>query len=447
LSTNPPIRPQAGPQAALLACPIEEVFFGGARGGGKSYGSILDFHNFTQEYGKIDGIVFRRTFPELEQYQKDCQEILPPLGYRYQAGARTWTGPSGSSLKLRYLDRDKDAGKYQGHSYQWMCFDEAGEWPSMDPIKKLKGALRGGKFMRFLLTGNPGGIGHNWLKSRYIDPASPYTPIAETQPDGNVSYRVFIPSLVDDNQELLKKDPDYRTRLYGTGPEWLVKAWLNGNWNIVAGGMFDDVWSNKCIIPPFEIPDNWDTWRAFDWGSSAPFATVWLARANGETDLPKGSIVVFAEDYGWNGQPNQGLRLTVTEIAERIKRVERSWKNRVRPGPADSAIFTRENGASIADDFDKSGVRWEACDKGPGSRVNGWQKIRDLLSASGQKEKPGLYFFETCRQLIRTIPGLPRDTRKIDDVDTDAEDHLADALRYGVTSQVRKAETTQISWG
>jgi hypothetical protein len=366
------------------------------------------------------------------------------MGYTFNKQSKTFFARSGASLKLRYLDNDSDANNYQGHSYTWQCFDEAGNWGDPTPIDKLWATLRSPKGIptRRLLTGNPGGPGHSWIKARYIDPVPP---LRLNRIDGNIT-RVFIPSKVDDNEILMKSDPGYVDRIKQSGPEWLVRAWLEGDWNIVAGGMFSDVLTEKNILKPFDIPAGWKVNRCFDWGSSAPYAVLWTAESNGEGTLPRGSIVVIAEEYGWSGKPNEGLRLTVRDIAERIKKVDKYFPT-VRPGPADSAIFTRENGASIADDFDRCGVRWEPADKGPGSRSNGWQKMRDLLANGGQKDVPGLYFFETCRQCLRTIPGLPRDPRKLDDVDTDAEDHIADALRYRIMWNPGVSKVTQVSWG
>lgn len=439
------VAPQPGPQAKLLSCPCEEVFFGGARGGGKSYGSLLDFLAHHGEHrGGTKGILLRRTLPELEDMQEKAERLLPQLGWQYRVQQKTWLHASGSSLKMRYLERDSHAQRYQGHEYNWMDFDEVTNWPSPDPIDKMRATLRAPGRKRMVLTGNPGGPGHNWVRRRYIDPAPPMTPV-QVRPGWS---RVYIPSKVQDNPALLAENPHYVEQLRDTGPEWLVRAWLEGDWNIVAGGMFDDVWNEELhVVEPFPVPDTWRVRRAFDWGSSKPFSVGWWAEADGEDHpgvprrYPRGTQVRIAEWYGWNGNPNEGLKMTAAEIGRRIVAMERQMGLQVHPGPADSAIFAVENGRSIAADMESVGVRWEQAQKGPGSRVQGWERMRAMLRATMQRpmEEPGLVVFSTCRQWIRTVPMLPRDDRVPDDVDTDAEDHAGDETRYLVMTPDRTA--------
>ena len=222
---------QAGPQTALLSAPDNraEIFFGGARGGGKTDGCIGSWMAHENRHGKhAKGIIFRRSMSELEEVQNRMMEIFPAMGATYAVSTKTWIWPSGGTLKLRFLDADEDATKYQGHAYTWMAFDEAGNWPSPKPIDMLRATLRSvhGVPTRLLLTGNPGGKGHDWIKERYIDPARPMTPFLG--PDGHL--RVFIPSRLQDNLLLMEKDPGYINRLKASGPSWLVKAWLEGDW-------------------------------------------------------------------------------------------------------------------------------------------------------------------------------------------------------------------------
>ena len=451
-TTSRPVAPQYGPQTYLLSCPADEIFFGGARGGGKSYGVLLDWLWHHERYpGLANGVVFRRSMPELEEIQREARGILPLFGFRYFRQGTTWRHANGGTLKMRHLDRDEDADLYQGHSYNWLGFDEAGSWPRMNPINMLRATLRDvrGVPVRMILTGNPGGRGHNWLKARYVDPAPPMTMIAEVSDD--VEWRrVFIPSRVEDNQLLLHNDPGYVARIKQSGPEWLVNAWLDGNWDIVAGGAFDDVWQrDRHVIPPFEIPKGWYVDRSFDWGSSRPFSVGWWAESDGSEatmpdgttrSWPRGTLFRIAEWYGWNGTPNEGIRMTAREIARGIRDREKSISERVsgriHPGPADSSIFSTENGNSIAGDMETAGVTWQAANKAPGSRKLGWERMRGLLSSAMQspQEKPGLFVFENCSQFIRTVPVLPCSERDPEDVDTDSEDHVADEARYRVLS-------------
>jgi hypothetical protein len=439
-------------QALLIACPIEDVFFGGARGGGKTDGSLGDWISHQDLYKQnARGIFFRRTYDELEEAQSRAVELFTPLGAVYKSQKRTWIFPSGATLKMRYLARDQDAARYQGHQYTWMCFEELGNWPSPIPIDKLRACLRSGKApipKSFRATGNPGGVGHNWIKARYIDPAPPFTPFYDAEAK---TWRVYIPSRLTDNKALTDNDPDYwkRVEASANGDEALIKAWRDGDFDIVAGGMLDDLWKRKFhVIESFEIPKSWKIDRTFDWGSSKPFSVLWWAESdgteapNGKT-YPAGSLFLIGEWYGWNGKPNTGLNLTDPEIAKGIKEREAEFpegvRKRIKPGAADSSIFDAAQGVSTADVMKQHGVEWLMADKSPGSRKIGWQRIRAYLKAarldlipSGKMEEPGLFIFKNNVQWIRTVPTLPRAENNRDDVNTQAEDHCGDNTRYRI---------------
>ena len=442
------ISPQAGPQSDFLSCPADEIFYGGARGGGKSHGILLDFCKHAFEHGEnVSGILFRRTYPELEDLQNKAHKIFPYLKAIWRAQARQWIFPSGASLKMRYLSNEDTANNYIGHEYTWMGFDQLDLWPKQNTVDKLKANLRNpyGIPSRMVATGNPGGVGHNWIKERYIDPAKPRTLITTE----NGSTRCFIPAKVTDNKILLDADPKYIDRLKESGPEWLVRAWLDGDWDIVAGGMFDDVWKRDVhVLEPFEIPNHWRVDRSFDWGSSAPFSVQWWAESDGTPISdgrvwPRGTLFHIAEWYGCNGIPNEGNKMLASEIARGILDTERNMKMRVLTGCADPAIFTSQNGVSISDDMARIGVRWDRADN---TRKVGWEKMRRMLKASlaEKMEERGLFVFSTCRHFIRTIPSLPRDPRDLDDLDTTSEDHIADACRYRIMQVRNKSQTQRI---
>jgi hypothetical protein len=371
--------------------------------------------------------------------------------------------PHGAKLFLGQVKTEAQARKYQGWNLTWIGVDEMTQYPTPRPLDVLYATLRSvhGVPVRFRGTANPGGPGHNWVKQRYVDPAPALTPFLAPVTVGDVTVsveRVFIPSTLDDNPLLLTADPHYwqRVVLAAAGRPDLLKAWRYGRWDIVAGGMLDDLWDPSVhVVAPFKIPPAWRVDRSHDWGSARPFCTLWFAEANGEAVTlpggqtrrwPRGHLFVIAEDYGWNGQPNEGLHLTATKIAERVKAAEQAMGTRVFPGPADDPIFEVRNGSSMADDMAKVGVGWEKPSKGPGSRVTGWNKIRELLenSRAQPQEAPGLTVFATCRQVIRTVPVLPRDSLNADDVDTSAEDHAADCIRLRVLRPKRQATSVQV---
>jgi len=442
------IRTQKGAQSDLLACPASDILYGGARGGGKSHGILLDFAKHAYKYGShVAGVLFRRTYPELEDLQSKAQRIFPFLGASYKAGARTWNFASGASLKMRYLQNEDSVNSYIGHEYTWMGFDQLDSWPKQSTVDKLKANLRNphGIPSRMVSTANPGGVGHNWIKARYIDPAPPRTLIN----DNGSATKCYIPATVYDNEILMKADPDYISRLKDSGAEWLVRAWLYGDWDIVAGGMFDDVWKRDVhVIEPFEIPKSWRVDRSFDWGSSAPFSVQWWAESDGTPApngkvYPRGTLFHIAEWYGYNGNPNEGIKMLASEIARGIIDIEKKMNRRVSPAGADPSIFATSNGTSIADEMARVGVRWEKADN---ARKAGWEKLRRLMKSSLKErmEEAGLFVFSTCRQFIRTVPSLPRDGRDMEDLDTSTEDHIADACRYRIMRVTSRLITQRI---
>ena len=373
------------------------------------------------------------------------------MGYRY--GKRRWSRPEGANIRLRAMKYDRDAAKYMGNSISWLDFDEVQNWSSPKPLNKLRAILRSpfGVPSRLLLMGNPGGLLHNYLKGRYIDPAPPFTPIYDAATN---AWRVFIPSLLTDTPQLALNDPEYRNRIIAAavGDEALLKAWLYGDWNLpTGGGMFDDLWDlSKHVITPFEIPASWYVDRSFDWGSSSPFSVGWWAESDGTTapngiKYPRGSLFRFAEWYGWNENPDdvQGLRMDPEDIAKGILAREAKMGRKVRPGPADPSIKNEgKKGHSFKLDMARAGVRWEEANN---DRIQGWGQCRKRLQAAAgfpdgpNGDQPGVFIFSNCRQFIRVVPATPRDEVKRDDVDTNwIEDHIPDDFRYRVATKRAK---------
>lgn len=256
-------------------------------------------------------------------------------------------------------------------------------------------------------------------------------------------------------RENIYLSPEYVAELENIKDENKRKAWLMGDWNIVAGGALDDVWSEQNhVLPRFVIPESWHVDRAFDWGSSHPFSVGWWAEANGEEARiimkdgsqrifcpPAGTLIQIAEWYGTKEiGTNEGLKLSAPDIADGINKredwmIEKKWiSGKPWAGPADNQIRdVRESDTdTIETKMAAKGVRWTESDKSPGSRKNGLQLIRDRLEASIRGEGPGLYFMDNCRASIAILPTLPRDEDNLDDVDTDAEDHPYDMVRYRV---------------
>ena len=434
------IGPQPGAQTMMVACPANEILAGGARGGSKSYGMLLDWAAHARRWGKFArGLISRPTYPELEEFISKSAEVYPLLGAQWRASPRMWIFPDGGTVKMRHMKTARDADLYQGHSYTYIGVEEVGNHPNPDAVNKLRATMRSpdGVKVRMMLNCNPGGSGHNWLKARFIDPAPPLTIITEMI-DGIPWTRCFVPATLDDNLILMRQDPGYRANIIQAceGKPWLLEAWLHGSWDIVAGGMFDATWNPRVhVVRPFAIPRSWYMDRSYDHGSSAPFSVGWWAESDGTEvrlhdgttrHFARGTLFRVAEWYGWNGKPNKGNTMLVSDIAKGVIEREKAMgiHHRVQPGPADTSIWDVMNGTCIATDFSTAGVEWTRADKGPGSRKAGWEKIRDMLNNSmSHQDKPGIYVFQTCRHFIRTVPVLPRDEKDPDDVSTESEDH------------------------
>lgn len=332
--------PNPGPQTLLVTCPIWDVLYGGARGGGKTDGLLGDFTGFSMWImGALEaqraaererarrsrskvvrllpkaharGLFVRRTYDELDEAVARSHEILGPLGATWKAARYTWILPWGGFLKMRYLQRDSDAARYQGHSYNWLGVDEAGNFPSSDPIKKLTATLRdrNGVPVRKRMSANPGGPGHSWLKSDYVTPATPFTP--HEDPDTG-KLRVYIPSKLSDNRALMENDPDYAVRLRGAGPAWLVQAWLEGDWNAAPeGGIIRMAWLRRYAQLPqepeaFMRVHSWDTAYKPDEHNDPSVLTSWIAAGEDRGHQPGFYLADLFRK-----------RMTVPEVRQRI---------------------------------------------------------------------------------------------------------------------------------
>jgi hypothetical protein len=439
-------RPQPGPQTAFVASKVFEVVYGGARGGGKTDAALGEFACHAEKWqAAAKGLLVRRTRTALEPTIARARRIFADDKAVWRAAKSRFEWPSGAVLYFRHLDNDADADLYQGHDYSRVYVEELTQFPSPAPVDKLKATLRSaaGAPCRFRATCNPGGAGHNWVKARHIDPG-PYQVVAETftNPfDGSAAMieRTFIPARLSDNPALLARDPGYVARLHQSGSAQLVRAWLEGDWDSIEGAFFDR-WSSANVVPPFVLPGFWGRFRAFDWGYAAPFSVGWWAVAsdNHSVDgriLPRGALVRYREWYGRGPRAGEGLRLTAEEVAAGI--LERERPETVRFGVADPSIFARDGGPSLAERMAMAGVHFRPADNtrvGKVGALSGWDQMRARIAPTAGAA-PMLYVFETCREFIRTVPALQHDPLRPEDLDTEAEDHIADETRYACLSR------------
>lgn len=439
--------PQKGAQSsAFLAWFADELFYGGERGGGKSDFQLGYQENGALRFGgKSRGIMFRKTYAELEELQARACEIFPASGavYKTQPSAEypfsnCWYWPNGATVKMRFIENERDYGRYHGHSYSHLSFDEVTEYESPRGLLKMMSTLRNahGVPCTVRLTGNPGGVGHIWVKARYIAVAPPMTPWKD--PDSGFE-RMFVPSKTSDNQILMQADPNYRNRIMAAtgGNEALRKAWLEGDWDVIAGAFFDKWSREKHIIKPFTIPKTWTRFRSFDWGSARPFSVGWWAVSDGDLLpdgrlYPRGAMIRYQEWYGCKpNEPNVGIKLDAEAVAQGI--VERSGDERYEYSVADPACSKRDGGPSIKERMFNEGkypsVLFTNADN---SRVAGWDQMRARLDGD---DAPMIYTFDTCLDSIRTVPMMQHDVLKLEDINTDMEDHAADEWRYACMSR------------
>lgn len=418
-------RPQPGPQTALLTCPVFEIFYGGARGGGKTDGTLGRFIGRAGRYKEhCSGLMVRRTRTELYDTIERSRALYGPLGWKFNDTDKLWRAPDGARLKFAYLERDSDAEAYQGHNYTDLMIEELGNFPNPGPVMKMMATLRSGAGVptQFVATGNPGGPGHQWVKARYIDPAPMGYKVITDERSG--LQRVFIPAKVSDNKILTDNDPTYVAKIRQSGSPELVKAWLEGDWTVIAGAFFPEFDFFQHVVEPFEIPAHWTRFRSGDWGSARPFAFYWYAVSDGENPrFPRGALIVYREWYGCT-EPNVGLKLTAEEVAAGIK--ARDGDEKIQYGALDPAAFSQDGGPSIAERMLTShGVVWSKADNkrtATAGAIGGWDQVRARLKGL-HDDKPMLYVFSTCTHLIRTLPAMQHDENRPEDLDSDGEDH------------------------
>jgi hypothetical protein len=452
--------PQAGPQEALINCPCAEVFFGGARAGGKTDGVLGKWALKDKLYGpSFNAMMFRKTVVSSDDAIERSREIYGPLGGKF--ADNRWRMPNGGRVGFGYLDNVKDADQWQGRNLSDAWVDEVGLYAAPDAIWRLFGVLRSatGAPIQLILTGNPGGPGQHWIRGRYGLHPFPRQPKALRRklPDGTEHLVAVIPSRITDNRILMERDPGYISRLHLVGSKQLVKAWLDGDWTAIEGAFFD-CWSDKNILAPFKIPEGWVRFRSGDWGSFSPFSFGWWAVVQDDharPKLPRGALVRYREWYGSTDPASggKGLKLTAEQVADGL--VERETGDpRLAYGVLDPSTFKVDGGPSIAERINRKLVAKKMASFRPADNtrvntrdskdkrgpMNGWDQMRSRII--GQIDDKGepigvpmLYVFSTCVAFIRTVPVLQHDPARPEDIDTLSEDHAGDDGRYACSSR------------
>ena len=429
-------------QAALMERFEDEALYGGAAGGGKSDCALAEaLRQVHIPYYR--GLILRKTYPQLSELMDRSMELYKRAFPRakYNDSKHVWTFPSGAKIYFGSMQRTADRHNYQGKRYDFIDFDELTQflWDEYSYMFSRNRPNGPGTRVYMRAQANPGGVGHGWVKERFITPSPPMTtmwePVTIRYPDGHEERRwksrIFVPSSVFDNKILLGNDPEYLTRL-ASMPEAERQALLYGDWDTFAGQVFTE-WRNDPehyrdrinthVIAPFEIPKEWTIVCGMDWGYAKPFSLGWWA-----VDFDK-RLYRVREWYGWTGTPNAGVKLEPSEVARRLREIEDSdvnLKGRRILRVGDPAIWGTQSGLSIGDLFERERVYF---DKGDNARLDGLMQMHNRL-AFDERGIPMLYVFSTCESFIRTVPNLVYDETHVEDVDTSAEDHAYDEARY-----------------
>lgn len=497
MSTNPPKvvwKPHDGSQTLALSCPADIMLYHGTRGPGKTDAQIMRFRQRVGlGYGKYwVGIIFDREYKNLDDLVKKSQRWFPEFndGAKFLSSKSDykWVWPTGEELLFRVAAKPEDYWSYHGHEYPFIGWNELTKYPNQILFESMMSCNRssflpedhpqtdpnGNSYLlpdiplEVFATTNPFGVGHNWVKKRFID-VGPMGKIIkkETQVfDPRTQQDIVVTNtqchIYGSYRENKNLSPKYIAELMAITDPNKLAAWLGGSWDITSGGMFDDLWrSNYHLIAPFNIPSSWKITRSFDWGSSKPFSVGWWAVSDGTQFVDargvtrstiRNDVFRIGEWYGTNGKPNEGLRMLDKMIAKGIieRELAMGIHNRVKPGPADNSIWDLEDGnctaAKMAESITINGVRykgvaWARSNKNPGSRKAGWKKMREFFAGScpdvdtKRRETPGIFVFDTCKYFIDLVPSLPRDEVDQDDVDTESEDHMGDEVRYFILDQ------------
>ena len=427
--------PNPGPQTEFLAAPEKEVLYGGAAGGGKSYALLVDPLRYADN-GNFRGLLLRRTLGELAELIDQSKKLYPkafPSAY-FRESKNLWVFPSGSTLLMSYVDKDQDVTRYQGQAFSWIGVDELGHYPTPYVWDYLRSRLRTTDqsietYMR--ASANPGGVGGWWIKKMFIDRNEPNRPFPAADIDSGepllyppnhkkagqpLFYRKFIPARLTDNPYLMASG-EYEAMLLSL-PEVERRRLLDGDWDVAEGAAFSEFNRYRHVCDPFEIPSGWPRFRAADYGFSSPSCVLWGAMDH------DGNIWIYREVYE--------KRLTADDLADTVYEAE-AFDPPMYASILDKSCWNRIAGApSVAQTMIERGVRWLPSNS---DRIAGKLQIHKRLQLNRETEEAKLRIFSNCTNLIRTLPALPLSRTNSEDVDTKAEDHAYDALRYMCMAQ------------
>ena len=411
--------PNEGPQTDFLAAAEKDVLYGGAAGGGKSFAMLIDPLR-SCHIPEHRALILRRSMPELRELIDKSRELYPKAfkGAKFREVEKLWNFPSGAKIEFGFLEKDADVYRYQGQAYSWIGFDEITHLPTEFGWNYLASRLRttNPELQTYLrCTANPGGVGAQWVKKRYVEASEPN----KTFKGKDGLTRKFIPALLQDNP-YLAEDGEYE-RMLQSLPAVQRKQLLEGNWDVAEGAAFAEFTPDVHVIAPFELPAWWERVKGIDYGYAAESCCLW-----GAIDPDDKTIIIYRELYR-KGLTGEALADTITQMEENeVKSI---------PGVLDTAAWARTGytGPTIGETLVNRGHKLRRADK---NRIAGKTQIHEHLR---QREagRPRLQIFSNCVNLIKELQGIPLSTTNPEDVDTKAADHAYDALRYMIMSRPR----------
>ena len=415
--------PNEGPQTDFLAAPEKDVLYGGAAGGGKSFAMLIDPLRNCHLKGHR-ALILRRSMPELRELIDKSRELYPRAfpGTKFREVEKIWNFPSGAKIEFGFLEKDADVYRYQGQAYSWIGFDEITHLPTEFGWNYLASRLRttDPKIKTYLrCTANPGGVGAHWVRKRYLEPTEPNKSFIGD--DGLT--RKFIPARLMDNP-YLAQDGEYERMLLSL-PPIQRKQLLEGNWEVNEGAAFVEFDPSIHVVPPYDLPLQWERVKGIDYGYASESCCLWAA-----VDPQDKTLIIYRELYqkGLTGEA-LGTQITTREQDE----------YRSVPGVLDTSAWARTGytGPTIGEVLIKAGHKLRRADK---NRIAGKVQIHEHLKQATTESRPRLQIFNTCPNLIKELQNIPLSKTNPEDVDTHAQDHAYDALRYLIMSRPRMTD-------
>lgn len=445
--------PHPGAQTEFLSRGEFEVLFGGSAGPGKSDCLVAGMTRDV-EHPRYRGALLRRTFPQLQEVIDRCWRLYPTLGGVYRATEKRWQFPSGAVIDLGHMQHEDDKYNWQGKEYHRFGLDELTQFTESQYLYLLSRARSTQPELvpQILSTTNPGGIGHQWVKERFVTITKPKQTYFD--PKTGLS-RVFVPATIEDNPTLFENDPAYLARLEAL-PEVERLRLRYGIWDAFEGQVFTELSQRLHGCEPFDIPPEWERFCVLDWGFAKPFSVGWYAM---DYD---GVLYRYREWYGCKREEKDakdgadvGLKMQAWEVGRGI--LEREQGEKVRMRIADPSIWhprpdTRRGeskGITIHEDFVGQGVYFLKADN---DRTHGKMQVHKRLKVEQVVDKetgeivdetPLFRVFNTCKGFWRTMPLLREDPKNPEDIDTDLEDHIYDEVRYMCMARPVKPKRTE----